>query len=138
VSTEITLPGGTAVLRDPEQVTERHRRPVTRINLQLAGSPVGDLLQVKATLSEEEFDQRIRKLIGSPAYMLLDDLADAVIVAMVESWSFDAPVTLDGLLDLPGPAYDELKNVTGKSVTALLPNFGPNPDPDSPTPPSAG
>lgn len=141
MSSTIPLPGGaSATLRDPEQVSERHRRPVTRLNLQLAGSPIGDLLEAKqkGTLTGDAFDAESRKLMGSASFELLDEIADAVIVALVESWSFDLPITLDGLLDLPGAAYDELKAITGKSITALLPNFTPNADPDSPTPPSAG
>lgn len=135
--TTLPIPGGTAELRDPALVSERHRRPLTRLQLQLASSPVGELLQAKDRMSDEDFATEVTKLIGTPAYRLLDDINDAAIVALVESWTFPCPVTLDGLLDLPGPAYDALKAETAKHVLKLLPTFTPTADPDSPTPPSA-
>lgn len=139
----IDLPGGgTAALRDAATVSERHRRPVTRLQHRLAASEVGHLLATREGMSEEEFAERIAPLLGSTDGELLDELNDALIVALVDRLELpDQPplpgLTVDGLLDLPGPVYDRLKVEAAKHVTALMPSFEPSPDPSSPTPPSA-
>lgn len=136
MSTEFPLPdGGSATLRDPKLVTERHRRPVTRLNSRIAGSAVGQLLASKDSMTDKEFEDEARKLLATAEWELLDELNDALIVALVESWSYDAAVTTDGLLDIPGESYDALKVETSKHVTALMPSFAVSPVEDSPTPP---
>lgn len=138
MTSTFTLPDGdTATLRDPKLVTERHRRPVTKLQRRLAASPVGQLLASKDKLSEEEFEEQARALLGSDDYELLDQLNDALVVALVEVWPYNVPVTLDGLLDIPGEAYDALKVEASKHVSDLMPSFAVSPSEESPTPPSA-
>lgn len=137
-TTAFSLPdGGSAILRDPKLVTERHRRPVTRLNSRIAGSAVGQLLASKDSMTEPEFEEAARKILATEEWALLDDLNDALIVALVESWPYAAPVTSEGLLDIPGEAYDALKIEASKHVTALMPSFAVSPVEESPTPPSA-
>jgi hypothetical protein len=152
-TTTITLPdGGIAVIRDPETVTEAQRRPVTRLQMRLAVSPVGQLFERKAKAAKAaaeadatdseaakaaaEVDAEVGRLVATDldAMELLDDLNDALIVALVESYN-GAPVV--AATDLPSRAYDALKVETAKYVTKLMPSFAPSPDPASPTPPSA-
>lgn len=133
----ITLPSGkTAVLRDPQQVSERARRPVTRLQARIAAGPVGELLRRKDTLTDAEFEAEAMSLMGSEDFALLDEVNDLLIVALVASWSYDAPVTLDSVLDLPQQDYEALKRAVAPHVTALMPDFSTSPDPDSPTVPS--
>lgn len=133
---KITLPdGGWALLRDPRRVTEKQRRPVTRLQARVAGSEIGALLSKKGTLPDDEFERESLKALGSDAFTLLDDLNDALIVALVDSWSYDVPVSAEAALDLSGEAYDALKAACAKHVTALTPDFTPDGalDPASPT-----
>jgi hypothetical protein len=67
---------------------------------------------------------------------LLAMLADTVTVALTESWSFDAPVSVDALQDLPDRDYQALLEAAGKHREALIPTFDVDPDPASPTEPS--
>lgn len=148
MSSTIPLPdGGSAVLRDPSTVTERQRRPVTRAQMRLAGSPVGELLDSQPADDAPEaehkaFNKAMIELMGTPAYDLLDELNDALAAALVEKVTlpdgrtFDNP-SADDLLDIPGADLDVIKAETAKYVTALMPSFAPTPDAESPTPPSA-
>lgn len=117
------LPDGQwAEFRDPEQVPERLRRPITRHAARLSSTSVAEASD--GDVAPHDLD-------------ILFDLNDALVLALVESWSFPSPVAADGLGELPGPAYDALLKLASPSMLALLPDFGPSPDPASPTPPSA-
>jgi hypothetical protein len=124
--TKIALPGDTwALLRDPKAVTERQRRPVTRLAAGLHAS--GALKGIDAESGE---GLTVEALDG------MSDLNDAIVLALVAEWSFDLPITADGLLDLPGAVYDSLREQTAKFTTALLPDFSPSTDDESPSEPS--
>lgn len=143
-TTTIELPdGGTATIRDPKDVTERQRRPVTRLQMRLAASPVGQLLARKDDVKDDEaasaaLDAELTAaIVNDPeALALLDDLNDALMVALVESVNGVA-MTGESALDQPHGVYDALKTESAKYVTQLMPTFSANPDPASPTPPSA-
>ena len=64
------------------------------------------------------------------------ELNDLLIVARVESWSFDLPINVDSLGDLVQDDYVLLQKVAAENVTSMVPNFGLSNDPSSPTPPS--
>jgi len=154
MATNFTLPDGDiAVIRDPKEVTEAQRRPVTRLQMRLAVSPVGQLLARKAEVGPEPkegdaprsaedmaaleaIDAEFADLMADnvEALDLIDDLNDALIMALVESVN-GAP--LAAAIDLKGKVYDALKTETAKHVVDLMPTFSANPDPASPTPPSA-
>lgn len=133
---KISLPdGGWALLRDPRRVTERQRRPVTRLQAKVMGSAVGALLAEKerreaageaAGPLDEWFTEESRKLMGSQDYMLLDDYNDALIEALVAEWSYDGTPSADAALDLPGEAYEALKAECAKHMNALTVNFSPD------------
>lgn len=113
---KIDLPDGQwAMLVDPEDVTERKREPLTELMFE-AGSMQGE--------------------DGAPpaeSVRLMMRADYAVIAALVAEWSFDLPITVDGVMDLPGRAYKALKDATAGKMTDLLPDFGVNPETDSPT-----
>lgn len=109
---KIDLPGGAwAQLRDPDTITERQRRPIKAAMI--------------AAGSSGEFQAA-----------LADGIFDHLVLALLESWSFDAPVTAEGLLDLPGSAYDALTKACTPMLKQILPDFAPTPDPESPSAPS--
>ena len=66
---------------------------------------------------------------------MYSNLNDLLIVARVESWSYDLPVTLDNVLDLPSNAYEILQEVTAKDITEMMPNFTTSDNKDSPIKP---
>jgi hypothetical protein len=142
----IPLPGGGwADLRPVQDITERYRRPIKKLSTQLLGH--SDFAAAVATvqasgknpadMSEAE-QLQVAAGMGS-AFDDLEAIQDLLAVAAVRGWSFDAiPVSVDGLLDLPGPALDALRAAVAPYQGALNPNLSePSPDPASPTEPSS-
>lgn len=123
--THILLPDDAwADLADPRKVTERTRKPVMRaMAALLAYRNTAAVDPAAVTVTPEEMD-------------LVTGLTEAVMVAMVTGWSFPAEISLDGLQDLPGDAYDQLRSAAGASTAALLPDFTVGPDPK--VPPATG
>lgn len=113
---KIDVPGGWAKLRDPDTVTERQRKPFMK-----AVGRAGNL-----------------QAADDGGISLLVEVQDALVLAMVEEWSFDAPITADGLEDLPHKAITALRVACQEFREELLPDFGPTPDPQSPSVPSNG
>lgn len=127
MSTKITLPDdGWALLRDPAKVPERLRRPVTSLATRL--QPQIRALQAVAD-AERDGD------LTADAVDRFEELNDLAIVALVAEWSYDFPISVETVGDLPGDAYDELRRATAKQALALIPDFSPDPDPASPTGP---
>ena len=65
------------------------------------------------------------------------DVQDSLVMAMVVAWSFESPVVADSLLDLPHKTVSVLRTACMKYQSELLPDFGVDPDPASPTEPSS-
>ena len=119
----VDLPSGNhAILRDPEQTTEAQRRPAKLASLRLAG--ISDALRDPAALAalpDVQADSLFR-------------FSETVAVALIESWSFDLPVTVEGLQQIPGAKdYQTLLDATKKHQPALMPDFGPSGDVEDPT-----
>lgn len=158
---KIDLPsGGWAELRDPETITVRMRRPIERVQMRLGwDSDIQSLARWQTRVAKEieaakqqaedsgeEFDAAaFEPSIPAPLRQsdvsdeqldLLSDLTDAVTVALVESWSYPAPVGMDALQDLPQKDYEALLEAASKHRDAVLPNFGVDPEKGSPTEPS--
>jgi hypothetical protein len=135
----LALPSGaTADLRDVADVTERNRRPIKRIQTKLAGLPdfVHAVEEAKAQKEGEELtpEQQLTIAAGmGEAFDLLEELNDALVVALVAGWSYGFPVTVDNVQDLPGRDLDALRAVTAPYLAQLAPDFEPDKDPASPT-----
>jgi hypothetical protein len=143
----VPLPGGHwADLRPVQDITERHRRPIRKLTMGLLGNPAFTqaIKSVQASgKSPDELteDEQIDLTAGmGTAFDDLEQVQDLLIVAAVRGWSWDAvPVTLDGILDLPGQALDALRAFVAPYQGALSPNLTePSPDVTSPTGPSSG
>lgn len=109
---KITLPGGQwAVLADPDTITAGQRRKL------LSGFDGAD--------KESTWDAVNR----ATAHLL-------------QEWSFDLPLPtvedLSSLDEITAKQVDCLYEHLSEIIRELTPNFDPNPDPASPTVPSAG
>lgn len=141
----ITLPGGAwADLRPVCDITERMRRPIKRLSAKLTSFPafMEAVQQAEKTRSSSgdalsPQDQLALASSMGEAFDVLEELQDQLVTAATRAWSWDFPVTVDAVLDLPTPALDALRKAVSPYQKALNPNFQPNPDPASPTEPSS-
>lgn len=139
------LPGdGWADLRDPAEIPERLRRPIRAIQMKLARDPafasVVKAAQAKGVEAVKDIDEaeaaQMATQMGDESAAALDELNDRAILARVIGWSYGPEVTVDALLDLPGPAYDRLKELCAEGALDSGPDFSPSQDENSPTAPS--
>lgn len=142
-----TLPdGGWADLRDAADVPERLRRPVRTLQMLLAGDPafgkvVADAKSkgveaVRDGIDDAEALQMVEAM-GRESFERMDELNDRAVIARVAGWSYSSEVTMDALLDLPGPVYDRLRELCADGALGDgAPSFEPSQDPASPTEPS--
>lgn len=119
------LNDGWVILRDAREVSERHRRPIIAkaTSMRKAAEKVQSESQDGDEISESEF-------------LALYEFNDLVAIALIKEWSWDLPISLEGLLDLPAKDYDQVLKLTAPLVTELMPKFEPDPentDPESPT-----
>lgn len=138
----VELPKGQhAMLRDPEDVSERLRRPY--VDTKQAAYTV----LLASGVTPEEFDAALKgsddqraemglKMLAAGMASGMRDSRDLLIVALTESWSFEAPVAVESLLDLPSRTYSVLLEACQKLAPGLDPDFDPNMDESSPTTPS--
>lgn len=147
-TTVVDIPGGTATLRDPAELKERHRRllqtamiPLAKLFQQL---PEGLLEQSSGRGPEAEIARAKAERLMAAAVTTRQEgtafaeMGDAVIVALLEDWTLDAPLpTMDTILDLEPPVYAALekaaRNLTPAVMKSATPtDFGPNPGGDTP------
>lgn len=116
---------GWVVLRDPKMVPERSRRPI----MAQAASIQKVAREVTASIDEDS-------VADKESLLSLYDFNDLVAVALIAEWSWDAPISIDSLQDLPGSDYDEIQKLVSPMISEMMPDFSPDPEPDSPTVPS--
>lgn len=129
----VRLPAdGWAELRDVRQVPERLRRPLLALHVRVAAFVDPERL---AALQQADTATALATLGPDMAVALevMSQLNDLMIVAMVGEWSYEAPVTVEAVLDLPGEAYDRLRLAVAPYVTDLIPDFSPTPEKAGPT-----
>jgi hypothetical protein len=137
----VTLPSGaTADLRPVEDITERQRRPIKRVQTQLAklsdfGAAIEKAQAIetsgKGKLSKADQDT-IAEGLGE-AFDPLEELNDRLIVAAVMGWSYPFPVEYDAVLDLPARDLDRLRELVSPYLPQLMPDFSVNKDRETPT-----
>lgn len=129
----VELPGGSAELRDPGEVTEAGSQGIERASLLLAPErrkvfvAAADDAKKSAALATE---------FNPDDYDAMKALEAATVLAFVRTWVYSQPVTVEGLKDLPKPVYDGLVAAVEPLAAALRPDVSPSTDPLSPTPPS--
>jgi len=118
------LSNGWVELRDPKHVSERNRRPI-----------IAKATAMKAVA--EKFTDDDSDAFSEDEFNALYSFNDLVAVALIREWSWDQPVSVDGLLDLDAVDYDAILKLTAPLVSEMMPSFEPDPEnPDSPTEPS--
>lgn len=101
MSREIPIPGGTAVLRDKHELTERHRRPVKIVSGQIG--PNAEELMQAVQAGTAHLDERQSALVFANQ--------DAMIWCYLKSWSLPQPVPNDWHEignNIPADVYDAL------------------------------
>jgi len=126
---------GWAELRDPAAVPVRLRRPVEKMLFDISQSNGTEALANNAG-NQEQAAAELAANIDGELFSKFNDLNDLLILARVAAWSFDLPITLDSVLDLPAGDYYLLQEATAKDITEMMPNFAQDTDPSSPTLPS--
>lgn len=139
--TRLNLPSGaTADLRPVEDVTERQRRPIKRIQAALAGNrafaeAVSEAQRSGGRDLTQDAQLRIAAGMGD-AFDQLEELNDRLIVAFVRGWSYGFDVNVDNVQDIPSRDLDALREAVSPLMQKLMPDFEPTPEADSPTGPS--
>ena len=128
--------GGWAVLRDPKAVTQRLRRPVEKAFLKVGQGSARAALENAGEITTEAQANRVASAIDPDTLDLFNELNDLIVIARLESWSLDKPLTIDSLLDLPDEDYKALRSAAANKSMEMLPDFSFSNDPDSPTKPS--
>jgi hypothetical protein len=147
----IDLPKGQhAVLRDPEDVTERGRRAYIDAEEQVysgllvAGVDPRDFETAQDAVSAdpEKVDKEVLIRLGLAGVQ--SGMAgkqrlseDQLVAAFVVSWSYELPVNAESMLDIPSRARGVLVAECKKLAPAIAPDFEPNIDDASPTTPSS-
>jgi hypothetical protein len=88
-------------------------------------------LEAGKKLTKAESDALSEDL--GPALDIVDELNDRVVIALVAGWSYDLPLELDSVLDIPGADLDALREAVVPLSAGLLPSFEPTKDKGSPT-----
>lgn len=141
---KIEFPGGWAKLRDPQDVTERQRRPLARVQRLLAGSGVGNALidwheEHHREPDEDEMRNLLKPFLADDEMDLFESSNDQLILALVEEWSFDKPITVESIQDLPGRAYAALREACQPLLQSVLGQSDDDiEDPNSTFPASSG
>jgi hypothetical protein len=119
---------GWAILREPTAVSVKLRRPIEKALMAIGRG------QAKAALNQNAADvaEGMDPTIVDQFY----ELNDLLIVARVESWSFELPIDVDSLGELIQEDYAKLQKIAAENVTSMVPNFGLSNDSASPTQPS--
>lgn len=140
---KVALPDGAwAQLRDPDEITERQRRPLQRLQRRTIMKALPHLALEGVEIdkvSPAEFLNKLAPLLSDEDLDALEEIDDHVIVTLVESWSFDVPVSLDSTLDLPSKQRKALLAECNKLMGRVM---GDTPDEDvldvsSPTTPAS-
>lgn len=126
---KIDLPsGGWVALRDPVSLTQAQRRPVAIARIRAGGSRAW----ARAVAGESMDDVSDDEITATWRFL------DILTVALTSEWSFDSPVSTDALVGLVQGDYEAVVSAAVKHLPTLMPEFGVDPDRDSPTDASDG
>lgn len=129
MSTRHDIPGGWVELEDPKKVTQRKRRPVREAMVAMlrsgkAMTELGGLGDIDPNqLTSEQATQVAEMAVSADLLGVADEITEALIVALVDVWSFGDEVTVDALVDIPGDAYDALAALVAPMMGDLFPDF---------------
>lgn len=139
---DVEIPGGTATLRDREDMKMRHRRIVEIASIEASPAVAKArtaLVPDPAKPGEMKLDpEKANKIVytASEAAAMLQ-AQDATIIAILHSWTLDEPLpTVDTIGDISPGVYDALSAATKDDGADLLvgeTNFEESPDRERPT-----
>jgi hypothetical protein len=148
----VDLPNGQwAVFRDPDDITDKQRRPLTRLQAVVESRGLLQALRVaeaRVNLLKENPDDKdllaaakeaeaeVTRLTTEETLELFEQLNDLAVIAFTEAWSFDKPVTLEEFGTLKWGESTALRTAVAPLALRLFPSFDPTPEADSPTEPS--
>jgi hypothetical protein len=141
--TEHTFPSGSHyVLREPGDVPERIRRKFTKAQTALykrmrdAQAPDALRLPAEAMQGEApEMNLDESAMFDTDFLDLADEVNDQLALALLVSWTKEAPISLDAILDLPKKDYDHLRASVAPLMNHLVPDYDPTPEAGTPTTP---
>lgn len=148
---EVPIPGGTAFLKDKDELRGRDSKLIKAAVLSAQGAlrQLGDEATIKKGETKEQAGKRLEKYLEEHPLNLSEEdafkmmtLKEATVVAYLDHWTLDIPVprTTKELGDLPGPIYDALDEAVGGDLldaTSNVVDTDVNPDKSSPTGPSS-
>ena len=114
----IDVPNGWVDFRDPELVPERLRRPVMHI------APKAFAIMAGVVELDDDDIDAAGDAMSEANFAVLDRFSDNLILCMVTGWSFDLPVTAEGLAELPHTVYKAISEEAKKLIPVLFPSFG--------------
>ena len=124
-----------AELRDADQIPRKAARRFRKVLYKVA-APAADVDQ---TLDDDAKAIAAGKALMASADGMdgIEEMAEAMVLAAVSDWSFGA-VEADTLDNMPDAAVQAIYDACQEQgfIEKLMPDFGPSPDPDSPTKPS--
>jgi hypothetical protein len=130
--------GAWAVLRKPADVPVRLRRPVEKAMMRVSQGQAGEALKsAPADLTDEARAAEIAANLDPNILDSFNELNDVLILARLESWSFDEVISLDSILNLKAGDYEILQKSVVDDVTEMIPNFGLDTAEQSPGLPSS-
>jgi hypothetical protein len=113
--------GAWAELRSPRKVSERKRK-------RFVGA-MADFQKAVASLPRDADGEPDKQMYGSGEQELLDHSMAMLILALVDVWSLEVPVSVETLDDLSVDDYDALLRACLPLQGELLPDLGVSPDP---------
>lgn len=133
MTTTIDIPGGTAELWEPRELTPRRRKP-SELLATMLGRTVGQLQVAGRLVCEGLIAEDRTELLnedGSPKFpgpdleltrsqlALINELNDVGAWALLKSWTLDLPLpaTADDFLDIPADVYDAIRTAVAKVMT---------------------
>lgn len=129
----VELPDGAwAELHAPRKVQERKRRRYIQAMTAMTQS-----VQSLPKLPPDAVDADGKSIGGTPdmaffgpeQQALSDAAFDELTCCLVSAWSFDLPVAVESLLDLPTDAFDALRKACMELGGELVPDYSASPDP---------
>ena len=148
MSRTVDIPGGTAVIRDADELTGRQSDLIEAATISIASlftKVPGVDLKRGDDETEEAYKERLttaaNEAFSTVAWTLdestrLVEWRRAMVFATLDSWSIDRPLpkTIDELADLPGPLARALNAAVGGSLMQVATDYtSPDTEPDSPT-----
>lgn len=140
MTTRIDLPGGAwADIKAPDELTEKDRRSIRKAGVPLvevrAQLRAAGLQKPEAAMTDDERERAWAITMGSDA---VSDQSATFVIVYTTAWSYNLPVNIDTVLDLPAPVFDALVAATMPQGDGTPPNITVDgaADPTSPTVPS--